>query len=293
MFTEQECDRQAIVADRSAAERKINPMSPIKDPSERDDVNCSDVVEPNTHDGERTVPVTSTVEPSTELISDVQAPLPTLRFPPRHLATTALENHCRYEINRSYPGEHQGDSHGVELLRRATIDQDAWQALQPCLRQTVLRWLDLHPAREAACHLKTEEYYVNQAFERFSQATMQQQNTFCTLADALLFLCLCLNSAILDALRASSPSEESLTLRNLEAVQSLAKSSKQSDVWELLGTLLPDVREQRLAFLLFHCGLGPKEIVLTYPHEFPDLEEISRLRCRLIQQVLDHADRLD
>jgi hypothetical protein len=111
-------------------------------------------------------------------------------------------------------------------------------------------------------------------------------------ADALLALCLCLNSAILDALRASSPSDEILVPRNLEAAESQAKSSKQSDVWELLGTLFPDVREQRLAFLLFHCGLGPKEIVLTYPHEFPDLEEISRLRCRLMQQVLDRVDRL-
>jgi hypothetical protein len=112
-------------------------------------------------------------------------------------------------------------------------------------------------------------------------------------ADALLSLSLCLNSAILDALRASSPSDEILIPRKLEAAESQAKNSKQSDVWEMLGTLLPDKREQRLAFLLFHCGLGPTEIVLTYPHEFPDMEEISSLRCRLMQQVLDHVDRLD
>jgi hypothetical protein len=284
-----------MVADRSAAERKFNPMPPIIDPSERDDVNCSDVVEPHTYDDGRTVPGISTVEPSTELISDGQAPLPTQRSPLSLLTTTALVDQCRFDINRSYLGEHQGDSHGLELLRRATLDhdQDAWQALQQCLRQTLLRWLDRHPAREAACHLKTEAYYVNQSFERFSQVTMQQQLACCSWADALLALCLCLNSAILDALRASSPSDEILTPRKLEAAESHAKGSKQSDVWELLGTLLPDAREQRLAFLLFHCGLRPKEIVLTYPHEFPDLEEISRLRCRLMQQVLDHVDRLD
>ena len=122
-------------------------MSPIIDPSERDDVNCSDVVEPHTHDGERTVPGISTVEPSTELISDVLAPLPTQHSPFSHLTTTALADHCRDETNRSYQGAHQGDSHGVELLRRATIhhDQDAWQALQQCLRQTVRQWLARHP----------------------------------------------------------------------------------------------------------------------------------------------------
>src|SRR5215469_8346993 len=153
-------------------------MSPIIDPPERDDVNCSAVVEPLTHDGESTVPGISTVEPATERTNDGQALFQTHRSPLSRFTTTALVDQCRYEINRSFRGAHQGDAHSVEVLRRAIIhqDQDAWQALQQCLRQTVRQWLARHPAREAACHLNTEEYYVNQAFERFSQVMMQQQS---------------------------------------------------------------------------------------------------------------------
>jgi hypothetical protein len=50
--------------------------------------------------------------------------------------------------------------------------------------------------------------------------------------------------------------------------------------------LLSDAREQRLAYLLFHCGLKPEEIVHFYPHDFSDVREISSLRHNIIEQVL-------
>lgn len=146
---------------------------------------------------------------------------------------------------------------------------------------------------QVACRLNTEEHYVTQAFERFSQVTVHQQVAFSTLADALLSLRVYLNSAILDALREGSQSQEIHIPRYLDAAESGASRSKQSNDWEMLRTLLPDVREQRLAYLLYHCGFKPKDIMLTYPQEFPDLEEISSLRRRLIQQVLDTVKLLD
>jgi hypothetical protein len=268
-------------------------MSPIVDPS-GDNINCSHAVETQNHDVEGTVPGISVVELSTGLARVAQAPLPTQLSPLSHMATAALVDHCRHEISRYRRGEHQDGPHCVELFRRATLqnDQDAWQAVRQCLGKTVLRWLDRHPAREAACHLNTEEHYVTQAFERFSQATVQQQIAFSTLADALLSLRAYLNSALLDAMRASSRSREIQVSRHDKAEQLEANNAKQNEVWEMLRSLLPDLREQRLAFLLYHCGLGPRDIVHTYPQEFPDVEEIFRLRHKLIHQLLDHVDQL-
>ena len=122
---------------------------------------------------------------------------------------------------------------------------------------------------------------------------MHQQIVFSTLADALLSLRTYLNSVLLDALRASSRSHAIMLLRRSESEQSRVTSSNQSEVWEMLRSMLPDVREQRLAYLLFHCGLKPKDIVHTYPQEFPDVEEIACLRLRLIQRLLDREDQLD
>ena len=193
------------------------------------------------------------------------------------------------EVNTS------GDTYCVELLRRATLldDQDAWQAVQQCFSETVREWLDCHPLSEAACRLEKEEHYLTQAFERFHQATVHQKIAFSTLADALLSLRTYFNSALLDALRASSRSLEMMLPRHSEAEQSGITSSKQGEVWEMLRNMLPGLREQRLVYLLFHCGLKPKDIVHTYPQEFQAVEEISCLRLRLIQQVLDSEDQLD
>jgi hypothetical protein len=216
-------------------------------------------------------------------------------FPLSIISTAELFDHCVNEIVLYHRGEVQGDTYCVELLRRATLqnDQDTWQAVQQCLSETVCGWLECHPHREIACRLYKEEHYVTQAFERFYQATVHQQIVFSTLADVLLSLRTYLNSALLDALRVSSRSHKIMLPERSEANQSVVSGFKQSEAWEMLRNMLPNVREQRLVYLLFHCGLKPKDIVHTYPQEFQDVAEISCLRLRLIQRLLDREDQLD
>ena len=57
-------------------------------------------------------------------------------------------------------------------------------------------------------------------------------------------------------------------------------------LWATLQKALPDVREQRLAFLLFNCGFRPREIVSHYPQEYCDMQEIYRLRRNIFEQYL-------
>ena len=56
--------------------------------------------------------------------------------------------------------------------------------------------------------------------------------------------------------------------------------------WELLQTLLPSARERRLAYLLYHCGLGPQGIVQCCSQEWSDIQEIYRLRRRIVERLL-------
>lgn len=261
-----------------------------------DDIRSSQLgaVQAHNHDAVTAVPGTAAVELSPELVRPMQAPPPPQSFLLSTLSISSLADQCMHEINLYHRGVFQGDMYCVELLRRATLqdDQDAWQAVQQCLGEQVRRWLDGHPRQEMLCRLDKEEYVVTQAFERFYQATVRQQLAFNILADALHSLRAYLNSALLDALRASTRSREIPVPKHYKAEQSGASSSGQSDVWEMISTLLPDLREQRLASLLFRCGLKPKDITRTYPQEFQDVEEIFSLRCRLIQQLLDHMDQL-
>jgi hypothetical protein len=60
----------------------------------------------------------------------------------------------------------------------------------------------------------------------------------------------------------------------------------------MLKALLANPREVRLAYLLFHCGLKPREIVHFCPQEFDDVREVYGLRRTIMERVLRNADLL-
>ncbi len=207
-----------------------------------------------------------------------------------------LVEQCMQQIGAYRRGEPSTDDYGVELLRRATVegDQEAWTSFQQCLGEVVSGWLRRHPRWDAAARLDSEEHYVAQAFTRFWQATTQQRLEFHTLADALRYLRACLNGALLDALRAYSRLREvTLPEPGDPREPAVENCTGTNEVWEILRIMLPGEREQRLAFLLFHCGLSPREIVQRCPQEFRDVQEISRLRRSILEHLLRNGDYLD
>ena len=106
------------------------------------------------------------------------------------MSLSALAAQCLREIDRYGQGEPSTDTYGVELLRRATVedDQEAWLWVLHCFGGLVRGWLRRHPKRVAACRLESEEYYVALAFERFWQATTSKQRVeFSRLAAALQY----------------------------------------------------------------------------------------------------------
>lgn len=212
------------------------------------------------------------------------------------LSAQLLAAHCLRELNNYQRGEPSTDTYGLELLHRATIqgDQEAWTWLQYCFSGVVRAWLHRHPSRGAAYRLESEENYVAQAFERFWQATtLTHQVEFRTLAAALQYLRASLNGAILDTLRAySRPREVSLPEPGGPGEPEVEDKTDRSEVWEILKELLPNRREQRVAYLLFHCGLKPREIVRFCPQEFRDIREIYRVRRNIMERLLRQADQL-
>ena len=231
--------------------------------------------------------------------------IPTERFSPvsplsnplyGEMSLPVLAAYCVRELNNYRRGEPCTESYGVELLRRATVqgDQEAWAWVHHCFGGVVLNWLRCHPQKARACRLESEENYVAQAFERFWLATTSHKRVeFHTLAAALQYLRASLNGAILDTLRAYVRPRETLLPEPGEPGEpSVEDSCESSEIWEILQTMLPDWREKRLAYLLFHCGLKPREIVRFCPQEWSDVHEIYRLRCTMMQRFLSNADHL-
>ncbi|MBV8695548.1 MAG: hypothetical protein JO125_06215 [Chloroflexi bacterium] len=194
------------------------------------------------------------------------------------LSTSTLIEQCQREIQAYRRAEPSHGVYSLELLYRAIVqsDQEAQRGIEQCLGEMMRRWFYEHPYREAASHRQNEETYIPLAFKRFWHLTMQQQMTFQTLASALVYLYASLNGVILEILRTYSQPQE---------VWLLGPSEAHNETWQMLETMLSSSREQRLAYLLYHCGLKPKEIVHLYPQEWGDVQEVYRLRCIILERL--------
>lgn len=180
-----------------------------------------------------------------------------------------------------------------ELLHQALVlgDQDAWAELQHYLGETLRRWLHTHPSKEVAWSFESAEHYVGLAFERLRQAAIEGQVASETRPAALVYLRASLNGTILDSLRAYvRPRAVPVPLPGVPSGPYFEDRTTSLEVWEILQKVLPSEREQRLAYLLYHCGLGPREIVQLCPQEWSDVQEIYRLRRNILEQLLRHTD---
>ena len=57
-------------------------------------------------------------------------------------------------------------------------------------------------------------------------------------------------------------------------------------LWQRIECVLTDARERRIAYLLFHCGLTPQEIVQRCSSEFTNIKEVLSLRCAVVKKLV-------
>jgi hypothetical protein len=198
---------------------------------------------------------------------------------------------CLREIANYCWGKLCTDRYSVELLRRAIVEDDHEARLwvQYCFGVLVRGWLRHHPKREAACRLESEETYVALAFERFWRTTTSNQRLeFHQLATALQYQRASLQGVMLDTLRTHARPRE--VPRTEPGEQHVEDSIESNEVWKVLKTMLPNPSEQRAAYLFFHCGLGPREIVRLCPEEWSSVSEIFALRRTIMERFLHDAD---
>jgi hypothetical protein len=175
-----------------------------------------------------------------------------------------------------------GEVFRLELWRRASQqgDLEAWAAFQQSLEETVLVWFHAHPSREVASHVQSESHFVARAFEQVWHLVVQGQVACQTLSEALVYLRASLCGAILEGLRVARCPGATSSLLDRE------EPSESGVVWSKLQAALSNERERRLAYLLYHCGLSPAEIVCCSPQEWSDVREVARLRCSILARLM-------
>ncbi len=185
----------------------------------------------------------------------------------------------------------------VEILRRALVDQtdEAWSALQQRFSETVRVWVRCHPSSDIALLRDSEENYIAQTFSRFWYAVRKQHIEFSSVPAALCYLHATLNGLMIDTLRShfrSCTREVSLPEPGFSGEPSAEELFEGESLWENIQSMLCDERERRIFYLLYYCGLKPREVVALCSQEFGEIKEIYRLNTIIIKRLRRNSDRL-
>ena len=206
-----------------------------------------------------------------------------------------LADRCANELKRHRRKEAADDRFCLEIFRRAIVQRmdQAWSVLQQRFGEIVRIWLHSHPNSDVALMRDTEENYVAQTFSRFWYAVRDQSLEFTTLNAALSYLHATLNGIVMDALRSRLRSKEvSLPEPGFSEEPMVEDSIDGHLLWNSIQSLLSDKHERRIAYLLYYCGLKPREIVTRCSKEFDDVKEVYRLNHSVIERLRRNRDRL-
>ncbi len=216
--------------------------------------------------------------------------------PAHDMTLPELADQCTSEIAKYSRKEPHDDQYCLEIFRRAMVEgtSEAWVVLHQRFSSILLGWVRRHPQREAAYRCDNENNYVDRAFRRLWMRTVRNKSLeFNTLAGALRFLHTCLNSDIIDTLRAQlRPEEMPLPEPGFPEEPVAEDTDNALERWEAIKSLLPNESEQRLAYLLYYCGLKPRQIIRLRPEEFSDVQEIFRLTRNILDRLKRNKDRL-
>jgi DNA-directed RNA polymerase specialized sigma24 family protein len=218
-----------------------------------------------------------------------------INIPPGEMSLEALARRSSFEISKFRRKEPSDDQYCLEIFRRAMVQNDerAWDIVYALFQESVRQWFRGDASRTAALRHEDEQSYIDDTFKRFWQSMHAQKLEFPSLASVLRYLRLCLNSVIIDTLRAYAR-KEVLGLPEPGSPDELLleDSYHEDEWWSVVESILTDKYERRVIYLLYHCGLKPREIVIHCPGEFANEQEVYRFRRNGLDRLKRNQDKL-
>lgn len=196
------------------------------------------------------------------------------RLPVDDLAQRCAEETEKF--NRRRPHDPQ---FCFELLRRALAEgaPDAFSRVYQVYERQVLSWVYAHS--RFAHTGESAEFFASAALSAFYFALQGAKfDRFPTLPQVLLYLKLCVHTAIAQYLRDQQPAA-TLPLDDVSAavahIPDLGARAEAGELWGQICRLLPDERDRALARYVFLQDLKPRQIVAAYPAQWSSEREVS------------------
>ncbi len=197
-----------------------------------------------------------------------------------------------YDHNEPFDGRYL-----LAVVHRAIAEQtdEAWSLFQDCFSPTVRSWFRSHHSRDVALLWDSEENYIAMTFSRFWLSMRDRHVEFATLSAALSYLHATLNGVLIDTVRDHlrlRSREDSLPEPECSIELSTEDIYDSQHLWRSVQALLVDERQRRLAYLLYYCGLKPRDIARVCSQEFADVKDIYSLTHNILERLRRNSDRL-
>lgn len=213
---------------------------------------------------------------------------------PELLTITELIQQTRREIASFQRRQGADGGYGYELFRRAIVLRDdlAWSAIYELYHAVVGSWI-LSQARKPVG--ENFEALVNEAFARFAHAMNGEKwRDFACVSALIGYLKCCAKSAATDYCRWRQPRWHEDPLESLSSSQeplsadcaeSVMERLAAQEVWAIVFRATPLPEERLVLDLHIARGMHPRELQKRYPAIFPTVQEIYRIRRRVIERL--------
>jgi RNA polymerase sigma factor (sigma-70 family) len=207
----------------------------------------------------------------------------------RQLDLSEIAEGCQRESDRFRAGQPGEEGHCFELFRRAIEedDQDAWSAIYAQYRQLVAKWLGGHRASDEL---------IETAFEKFWRTlrSVRLSRRFKHVGAVLAYLRKCAVSVRLD-LERKEQREDRIVLNerivaragDVEdlALDNLSHTALCATVQRWLTENVQEEQERQMVHLSYELDLSPSEIARRFPGQFTDVQEVHRVKERLLKRL--------
>ncbi|MEM7131533.1 MAG: sigma-70 family RNA polymerase sigma factor [Chloroflexota bacterium] len=198
------------------------------------------------------------------------------------LSISELAEMCRIETDKSRENQPHSPRYCLELLRLGMVDgcQSAWYAIENQYKKLIQSRITTKVGQEDLI----QDVWI-QLIKRFKDGIPD----FPTLPSLHAYIARTATNLVIDAVRKNEREERRVAQLEQE-IQSRGEVDEESqlDMEELKKYIREKlvVPPEKLLFqLLFEVGLTPKEIVEEHPNDFPSVQEVNKIRERIIKRL--------
>lgn len=189
--------------------------------------------------------------------------------------------------------KHTTMQNGYNLFQQAIIQRvpEAWGQIYQLYTPLVQRWVVCHPG-----FANTDEdidYFVNRTFEKIWGAlTPEKFGNFPELNALLAYLQMCVNSVIVDHLRAEKRyrltvelSEEDPLYAFVPTQMQLGNDAQRLHFWECIRKRLKNETEYKLLYYRFVLDIKPRQLCTEFGDIFPNISLVYTLTQNILARL--------